>query len=124
MTSLLLALSALTITIITSPYLQPAGPFIMPLGASAAVVNASIMPEKSMCGFFFTTAALELARGGVGLWERSELLTFVGHRKARNGVSKLCGFAFENGVEWAYFTKCSHQLVLVAKYIYPVPDSI
>jgi hypothetical protein len=27
--------------------------------------------------------------------------TFVGHRKTRNGVSKLCGFAFENGVDGA-----------------------
>jgi hypothetical protein len=52
MTSLLLVLSALTITIITSSYPQPAGPFIMALGASAAAVNESIMPEKSMCGFF------------------------------------------------------------------------
>jgi hypothetical protein len=39
MTSLLLVLSASTITIITSPYPQPAGPLIMPLGASAAVVG-------------------------------------------------------------------------------------
>ena len=52
-----------TITIITSPCPQPAGPFIMPLGASAAVVNASIMPEKSMCGFFHNRYARVSERG-------------------------------------------------------------
>jgi hypothetical protein len=80
MTPLLLVLSALTIIIITASYPQSAGPLIMPLGASAAVVNASIMLEKSMCGFFHNRCAKvsERASGVSGKGQNCSLLLVIG----------------------------------------------
>ena len=52
----------------------------MPLGASAAVVNASIMPEKSMCGFFHNHCARvsERGRGDSGKGQNCSLLLVIG----------------------------------------------
>jgi hypothetical protein len=65
----------------------------MPLGASAAVVNASIMPEKSMCGFFHNRYARvsERGSGDSGKGQNCSLLLVIGkpETESRSDVASL-----------------------------------